>query len=77
MAGAGAIKNYLTYWEVQEMVSPYGINNLWDSGQASLNTNQVKQYKEKLEEFSNKLAVVANHLTEYDRQAGNNLFKIK
>ncbi|MGM0145458.1 lipase family protein [Enterococcus mundtii] len=77
LAGAGAIKNYLTYWEVQEMVSPYEKNNLWDSGQASLNTNQVKQYKEKLEEFSNKLAVVANHLTEYDRQAGNILFKNK
>lgn len=77
MAGAGAIKNYLTYWEVQEMVSPYGKNNLWDSGQAVSNTNQVKQYKEKLEEFSNKLAVVANHLTEYDRQAGINFFKNK
>lgn len=73
--GANAIRHYLSYSEVQQLISPYKKSKLWDSGQETSNISQAKQYKEKVTSFSEKLSTVANNIQDYDGKAGQTLFK--
>lgn len=72
---AMSIRQYLSYAEVQEMIAPYEKSRLWDNGQVASDHNQVKKYKEKMIDFSEKLITVAKNIQDYDGQAGNVSFK--
>ncbi|MFK4568366.1 cutinase family protein [Enterococcus sp. UD-01] len=75
--GALAIQQSLESYEVEALIAPYKKNNLWDSGQATSNTNEAKKYKEKLTAFSKTLTTVAKNIQEYDGNAGKNIFMEK
>lgn len=75
--GALAIQQSLESYEVEALIAPYKKNNLWDSGQATSNTNEAKKYKEKLTAFSKTLTTVAKNIQEYDGNAGKNIFTKK
>lgn len=75
--GANEIRQYLSYAEVQEMISPYEKNKLWDSVQASENMGEIQQDKEKLTTFSEKLTIIAKNIQDYDGQAGSSMFTPK
>lgn len=69
------IRQYLSYAEVQAMIAPYEKSRLWDSAEATNTSNQAKQYKQKLTDFSGKLTTVAKNIQAYDQQARSSLFQ--
>jgi ribosome recycling factor len=72
---AMSIRQYLSYAEVQAMIAPYEKSRLWDSAEATNTSNQAKQYKQKLTDFSGKLTTVAKNIQAYDQQARSSLFQ--
>ena len=74
--GANEIRQYLSIFEVQKMITPYEKSRLWDKGQATGNHNQAKQYKGKAKNFGNTLTTIARNIEEHDNLLGSNLFNI-
>lgn len=57
------------------MIQNYQKNDLWDVDRESCIKQELKQYKNRLFDFSDTIIAVSRRMLDYDRQAGATLFK--